>query len=78
MISPVFIAALPYFVGLKPEEIEDIRRAVFEKTCDRNEVIAMEGEPCQAVYFVAKGSVKIVKGKLISSKLAIAVITSLM
>ena len=61
MISPVFLAALPYFVGLKPEEIEDIRRAVFERNCDRNEVIAMEGEPCLAVYFVAKGSVKIVK-----------------
>jgi CRP/FNR family transcriptional regulator len=61
MISPVFLAALPYFAGLKAEEIEDIRRAVFEKTCDRNEVIAMEGEPCLAVYFVARGSVKIVK-----------------
>jgi CRP-like cAMP-binding protein len=61
MISPVFIAALPYFVGLGPQEVEDIRRVVFEKTCERNEVIVMEGEPCQAVYFVAKGSVKIVK-----------------
>lgn len=61
MISPVFLAALPYFVGLKSEEIEDIRRSVFERTCERNEVITMEGEPGQAVYFVATGSVKMVK-----------------
>lgn len=60
-ISPVFLAALPYFQGLRPEEIEAVRGYIFERRYDRNEVIIMEGEPCQAAYFVAQGRAKIVK-----------------
>jgi len=60
-ISPVFLAALPYFQGLRPEEIDAVRGYIFERRYDRNEVIIMEGEPCQAAYFVAQGRAKIVK-----------------
>jgi CRP/FNR family transcriptional regulator len=52
---------IPYFQGLSRQEMEAIKPFFFEKRHARNEMVALEGEPCRAVYFVASGSVKVTR-----------------
>jgi len=55
------IKSSPYFSGLSPTELEAIKQHVFEKSADRNELIILEEEPAEAIYFVVSGVVKAVK-----------------
>lgn len=55
------LKSIPYFSGLSPAELEAIKRHVFEKSADRGELILLEEEPAEAIYFVASGAVKAFK-----------------
>ncbi len=56
-----FLKSIPYFSGLGLAELESIRKLVFEKTADRGEMLSLEGEPVDNLYFVASGVVKVFK-----------------
>ena len=56
-----FLKSVPYFSGLSPAELESISQLIFEKTAERGEVIALEGEPAEALFFVVSGAVKVFK-----------------
>ncbi len=56
-----FLKSTPYFSGLGDAELEAIKRFVFRKSVDRNEVIVEEEEPSQALYFVVSGVAKAFK-----------------
>ena len=56
-----FLESTAHFSGLGTAELEEIKRYVFEKTFDRNEMILHEDERPDALYFVASGAVKIFK-----------------
>ena len=56
-----FLKSVPYFSGLSPAELEAISQRTFEKTAERGEVIALEGEPAEALFFVVSGAVKVFK-----------------
>jgi CRP-like cAMP-binding protein len=58
-ISTEFLKTIPYFANLEDHIFEALKRAVFEKKVGRGETIILEGEPAQALYFVASGVVKI-------------------
>jgi CRP-like cAMP-binding protein len=51
----------PYFAGLQTEELDFIKKLITEKSYDRGEMIVLDGEPAQALYFVISGAVKIFK-----------------
>ena len=55
------IQALPYFQSLTPTQVEQFARAFIERACDKDEIVFLEGEPCQGLYIVRAGSVKIYK-----------------
>jgi CRP-like cAMP-binding protein len=55
------LRSIEYFAGLSPADLEAVRPLVFEKTADRNEVILMEDEPAEALYFVLSGAAKAFK-----------------
>jgi CRP/FNR family transcriptional regulator len=55
------LKSLPYFSGLGSGELEAIRQLVFERSVNRGELILLEGEPTQTVYFVVTGVVKAFK-----------------
>ncbi len=55
------LRAQPYFKALDDDELEHLGRAVIERTYEKDEVIFLEGEPCQGLYIVREGSVKIYK-----------------
>lgn len=51
----------PYFIGLKTEELDYIRKLMSEKSLYRGETIVLDGEPAKALYFVISGAVKVFK-----------------
>jgi CRP-like cAMP-binding protein len=56
-----FLKSILYFTALDINELESIRKLVFEKPADRAEMVLLEGEAATNLYFVASGAVKIFK-----------------
>ena len=56
-----FIKSIPYFPGLGQAELDSISRYIFEKKAERGEILLIEGEPGEALYFVVAGAVKVFK-----------------
>ena len=55
------LKSIPYFSELGLPELNSISKLIFTKAADRGELIQLEGEPAQALYFVASGVVKVFK-----------------
>ena len=55
------LKSIPYFTGLSFAELEVIKLHVFEKSADRGELLLLEEEPAEAVYFVVSGVLKAFK-----------------
>jgi len=60
-VSPELLARSPYFAGLSTTQAQAVSQLVFEKSFTRDEIIILEGEKADALYFVASGAVKIFK-----------------
>jgi len=56
-----FLKTIPYFSGLSPAALDSVGQLLFEKMAQRGEVILLEGDPAEALYFVASGVVKVFK-----------------
>ena len=56
-----FLKETPYFSGLSPDELESVRKFVFERVAERGEIILLEGDSAEALYFVVSGVVKVFK-----------------
>jgi len=56
-----FLQSVPYFAGLGPAELDSVGRLIFEKTVEKEEIIILEGDHSEALYFVASGAVKCFK-----------------
>lgn len=62
MVSKLeLLKSTPYFSGLSSTELESISKLVFEKSYERGEMLLLEGETAEALYFVASGAVKVFK-----------------
>jgi CRP-like cAMP-binding protein len=55
------LRAQPYFKALDDEAVEHLARALIERAYEKDQVIFLEGEPCQGLYIVREGSVRIYK-----------------
>jgi CRP/FNR family transcriptional regulator len=51
----------PYFRSLDDAEIAALTRALIERAFDKDKLVFLEGEPCQGLYIVRQGQVKIYK-----------------
>ncbi len=60
-VQVAFLKSIPYFSGLSPTELDSIKQLIFEKTAHRGEVILLEDESAEALFFVASGAVKVFK-----------------
>jgi len=56
-----FLQSSPYFAGLSPAELNSISEVIFEKAFEKGEIITWEGDPGDALYFVASGAAKCFK-----------------
>jgi len=62
MVVPFeLLKTIPYFAGFSPDRLESLRDFLFEKKVEKGEIILFEGEPAEALFFVASGAVKIYK-----------------
>jgi len=52
------LSQLPLFARLGDDALREIAPHVYERTFPPGQVILLEGDPCQAVYFVARGVVR--------------------
>jgi CRP-like cAMP-binding protein len=60
-IQTDFLKSMPYFAGLGQSGIEAVGRYVFEKKAERGDILVFEGAPCEDLFFVAEGVVKVFK-----------------
>ncbi|TET14592.1 MAG: Crp/Fnr family transcriptional regulator [Dehalococcoidia bacterium] len=60
-IDVELLKSIPYFSGLSPAELDSIKEFIFERTAESGDLILLEGEPADAMYFVASGVVKTFK-----------------
>ena len=60
-IQSELIKANPYFSGLSPIELESLRKFIFKKKATRREILLLESEPAETLYFVVSGAVKVFK-----------------
>lgn len=61
VVEAGFLSSLSYFSGLSVADLENIKQAFFEKSVPRGELIFMEGEPAESLYFLVAGVVKLFK-----------------
>ena len=57
-LEVTFLKSIPYFAGLSHDELNLVKKLVFEKKVERGDIIVLEGEPAEALYFVSSGAVK--------------------
>ena len=55
------LSSSPYFAGLSQSELDFVVELMFEKTAEKGQIVIWEGEPSEALYFVASGAVKCFK-----------------
>jgi CRP-like cAMP-binding protein len=55
------LAQLPYFAALTGEVMTGLARAVRQREVEAGEQILIAGEPCEGLYFVVEGQVRLVK-----------------
>lgn len=60
-IDVELLKSIPYFSGLSPAELDSIKEFIFERAAGNGDLILLEGEPADAMYFVASGVVKTFK-----------------
>lgn len=56
-----FLKQIPYFAGLPDRDLERIRPLIHERSYSKTEIVILEGDPCEAIYFVKSGRVKVFK-----------------
>ncbi len=52
---------VPYFTDLDEAQLRTLAGSVRERTYEAGDMVLMEGEPCEGVYFVLAGRVKVFK-----------------
>src|SRR3989338_170830 len=56
-----FLRSVPYFTDLSEEEITRIDKALVERSFTKGQILFLDGEPCQGLYLVVAGQVRIFK-----------------
>lgn len=57
----IALGALPYFRSLSNNELAHLASSLIERAFDKDEIVFLEGEPCEGLYLVREGIIKIYK-----------------
>src|SRR5512137_690181 len=60
-IDVELLKGIPYFAGLSETDLEAVGQRMFEQSFERGDMILMEEDPSEALYFVLSGAVKVFK-----------------
>lgn len=56
------LAQIPSFAGLDSRTLVEIGRTVRRRTLAAGETVLVEGKPCEGLYFVIQGQVRLIRG----------------
>lgn len=56
-----FLSSHPWFRGLAPRQLDQVAKQASWQSVMRGELVALEGDPCQEVYLVVEGRLRLVK-----------------
>ena len=62
LVRDNLLAQIPYFAGLDSPTLTEIGRVVRRRTFAAGETILIEGKPCDGLYFVIDGQVRLIRG----------------
>ncbi len=65
---------IPYFAGLNQPELDAVNKLVKEKVYARGDMVFMDGETANDLYFVASGAVKVFKTSVSGKEQIISII----
>jgi len=60
-IDVALLKGIPYFAGLSAADLEAVSQRMFEQSIERGDMILLEDDPSEAIYFVVSGAVKVFK-----------------
>lgn len=60
-LSGNLLAQIPYFAGLDSRALAEFERAVRRRTLAAGETVLVEGKPCEGLYFVIQGQVRLIR-----------------
>jgi CRP-like cAMP-binding protein len=58
VVEAAFLKSIPYFAKLGQDDLDLVRKLVFENNVERGDLIVIEGEPAEALYIVRSGALK--------------------
>jgi CRP-like cAMP-binding protein len=61
-LPDTLLAQIPYFAGLDSRTLVEIGRTVRRRTLAAGETVLAEGKPCEGLYFVIQGQVRLIRG----------------
>ena len=61
VVQTELLKSIPYFAGISVAELDSIKEHIFERNIESGDLILLEGEPADAMYFVVSGVVKVFK-----------------
>ncbi len=56
------LAQIPYFAELDSRALTELGRSVRRRTLAAGETVLVEGKPCEGLYFVIQGQVRLIRG----------------
>lgn len=60
-VNREILKSIPYCSGLSPDELDSVEKFFFEIRVEKGNIILLEGDSAEAVYFVISGTVKLYK-----------------
>jgi CRP/FNR family transcriptional regulator len=60
-IDVELLKGIPYFAGLSAADLEAVSQRMFEQSIERGDMVLLEDDPSEALYFVVSGAVKVFK-----------------
>lgn len=70
------LARVPFFQGLTPEELEPLAARMVERRYQAGQMLFAEGDPCEGIYLILEGTVKIFKTSPAGREITLAVETA--
>jgi len=61
MIDTEILKGICYFEGCSSAELQSIKQYISKKEVRKREVVVFQGDPCDTLYFVASGAIKVYK-----------------
>jgi CRP/FNR family transcriptional regulator len=61
MIDTEVLKAICYFEGCSSAELQSIRQYISKEEVRKREVVVFQGDPCDTLYFVVSGAIKVYK-----------------